>query len=423
MKAVAPLVTVHPSPEIEAERRQALRVLLRNPLLLSSGETAEGHALVRRHSVWLKQWLTTFPGWTLHIDAEVVRLRKTPPDLSDGTRPAIDATSGSPFSRRRYALLCLALLALERSERQTTLGKIAEMIMDVVAADKNLQAAGMVFDISSHDQRRDLVHAVRFLLNRGLLRKVDGDEQEFLNRTGSSDALYEINRATLAVMLNVARSPVALEAAAQATPDASVSVLRSTVERGTRIIEDPPPATEEARSRRIRARLVRILLDEPVLYFRDLNSEELAYLERERGYLLRQIREAAGLIPEIRREGIAMLDDAGDLTDVKLPEKGTDGEVALLLAEWLAEHLRTNPGTAVTIQSVQQQVAKLIKAHGSRWRKSVHERGAEMRVAEDALLRLQGLRLVEMTPEGVVPLAANGRYARVHSFDDTRKRK
>ena len=118
------------NPDIAVERRRALRALLRNPLLPATGETAKEYNLVRRHSVWLNHWLAKFPAWNLHIDKEVARLRKTPADADDETRPAIDATSGSPFSRRRYALLCLALAALERSERQTTLGKIAETIMD-----------------------------------------------------------------------------------------------------------------------------------------------------------------------------------------------------------------------------------------------------------------------------------------------------
>jgi len=189
---------------------------MRNPLIPAAGETAKEYNLVRRHSVWLKYWLAKFPAWELHIDKEVARLRKTPPDLADETRGAVDATSGTAFSRRRYALLCLALAALEKSERQTTLGKIAETIVEFVAADRELQTAGLVFDISSYDQRRDLVHAVRLLLDSGLLRRIHGDEQQFLNRTGVRDALYEINRPVLAVMLNVSRSPSALEAAARA---------------------------------------------------------------------------------------------------------------------------------------------------------------------------------------------------------------
>src|SRR5438128_12556213 len=97
------------TPDVEAERRAALRALLRRPLMPAAGETSKEYALVRKHSVWLKNWLAKFPEWDLHIDKEAARLRKTPPDGSDETRAAIDTTSGSTFSRRRYALLCLAL--------------------------------------------------------------------------------------------------------------------------------------------------------------------------------------------------------------------------------------------------------------------------------------------------------------------------
>jgi uncharacterized protein (TIGR02678 family) len=402
--AIQSAVTSSTSPEVQAERRRALRSLLRNPLLLAAGDTAPQYELVRNHSPWLKYWLAAFPGWTLHIDGEAARLRKTPPALTDETRPGIDATSGSPFTRRRYALICLALAALEKSERQTTLGRIAETIVELAAGDRNLQSAGLTFDISSHDQRRDLVHAVRFLLKNRLLRRVHGDEQEFLNQTGTSDALYEINRSILAVILNVSRSPSALEASMR-------NFSHSTDERAKWITEDSMPITEDARNRQLRSRLVRFLLDDPVLYFNDLNSEERSYFERQRGFLLKQIREATGLVPEIRREGIALLDDMGDLTDIKLPEEGTDGQLTQFLAERLAEHLKNYPGIAVSCKTVQRYISELIQIHGSRWRKAVREPEAEVRMAEEALRRLQGLRLVRITAEGALPLPAIGRYA------------
>src|ERR1044072_2119881 len=107
-----------PAPEILADRRRALRALLRRPLLPASGETAEEYILVRRHSEWLKEWLSTFPAWTLRIGKAVARLTKVPGDMADVTRPGIDRKSGSEFPRRRYALLCLALAALEESGKQ-----------------------------------------------------------------------------------------------------------------------------------------------------------------------------------------------------------------------------------------------------------------------------------------------------------------
>lgn len=402
------------SPEIEAERRYAVRSLLRSPLLPSRGESAKEYQVVRRHSAWLKHWFAQFPAWDLHVDKEAARLRKTPADHSDQTRPAIDATSGSAFSPRRYALLCLALAALEKSEKLTTLGKIVESVVEFVAADPALQAAGLVFEISNHDQRRDLVHAVRLLLSLGLLRRMDGDEQQFLNRTGSADALYEIDRAILAAMLNVSHSPSALEAAARTrTPVEGpfASPVSSSQERAARINNNQPSSTEEALSRRIRARLCRALLDDPVLYLSDLGDHERAYFRRHRGYLFRQLREAAGLVPEVRREGIAMVDDAGDLTDLRLPEEGTDGHVSVLLAAWLAEQSMNSPGTVVPLSLVEEHIRNLIRIHGSKWRKAASQTGAEVRLAGEALLRLQGLRLIRITKEGVVPLAAVGRFA------------
>ena len=404
------LETLTPNPEVEAERRRALRALLCRPLL-TPAETPEDYIVVRRHTEWLKQWLTEFPAWSLHIDRDLARLRKIPPDLLDETRPAIDRTSGICFSKRRYALLCLALAGLEQSDRQTTLAEIAHAMMELAASDPDLQAAGMSFDIGNYDQRRDLVHVVRFLIDMGLLRRLDGDERQFLNRNGSSDVLYEINRRVLAAILNVSRSASSVEMAAE------TNIGDSLPERVARLIDDPMTPTEDASFQRIRARLVRALLDDPILYFHDLNDEERVYLDKHRGYLLRQIHEATGLIAEIRREGIAMVDDDGDLTDLELPENTTEGNLSLFLVQWFAQISKTNPGPAIPVSAVEEHVRSLIQVHGSQWRKEVREAGAEAWLTQDALSRLRSLRLIQIAGNEVVPLAACGRYAAGNSLN------
>ncbi len=390
--------------EVEAERRCALRALLHNPLLSATGETAEQYVLVRRHSEWLKQWLATFPVWSLHIDGELARVRKIPAELFDDTRPAVDRGSGAAFTKRRYALLCLALAALEQLDRQTTLGQLAQTIMELIAVDRDLQTAGLFFDSGNYDQRRDLVHAVRFLVDSGVLRKIDGDERQFRDRD-SEDALYDINRHILAEILQAKHSPSCIE---MESPQSEGDFL---AERAARLNDDPMPATEEARRQRTRSRLVRTLLDDPVLYFHDLNDEEQSYLEKHRGPLLREICEATGLIAEVRREGIALVDDAGDLTDLKLPDQDTESPLSLLLAQWFAECLRTRRVEAISISEVEERVRDLIRVHGSEWHMDVREAGTEIRMTEDALLRIRALRLIQLSPDGVVPLPASGRYA------------
>ena len=375
----------------ETERQRAFRALLRSPLLPAAGDTAEEYNLVRRHSAWLNEWLRKFPAWTLDIHKEAARLRKVPPDLLDETRPAVDRASGTWFSRRRYAFLCLALAALERSDSHTTIEQIAQGVLEFATMDRALAEASVEFDIGNYDHRRDLVHAVRLLVDRGVLNRVQGDDAEFLNRNRTScraETLYDINRPILALILNVARSASTMEVMQQ-------TMTESFTQRVSRLIDDPKAETEDARSHQIRARLVRALLDDPILYFQDLNDEERIYLEQHRGYLLRQVCEATGLLAEVRREGIALVDDQGSLTDIQMAEDGTDRQLSSLLVRWFAECFRSCAGAVTPLPEIEEYVRRA---------------GAEPRLIEDELLRLRGLRLIRLAEGGAIPLAACGRY-------------
>ncbi len=77
-------------------------------------------------------------------------------------------------------LLCLALAALERSERQTTLGRLAETMLGFFAADPGLTVSGQTFDLKSVDQRRDLVQVIRSLCDGRVLWRRQGDEDQFI---------------------------------------------------------------------------------------------------------------------------------------------------------------------------------------------------------------------------------------------------
>src|SRR5690242_19009947 len=82
-----------------AEQRTALRSLLNDPLLAAQGTSEEKFALVRRHAEWLREWLIDNCGWRLHLDSDFARLQKTPADVADGTRGAVESKSGVTFGR------------------------------------------------------------------------------------------------------------------------------------------------------------------------------------------------------------------------------------------------------------------------------------------------------------------------------------
>jgi uncharacterized protein (TIGR02678 family) len=240
------------------------------------------------------------------------------------------------------------------------------------------------------------VQVVRYLLDLRVLEHVDGDEQQFLNNT--SDVLYNVNRPILAMMLNLRRGPSTVD------PDLSLPV------RMQMLIEDQRPDTDDARNRELRLRLTRRLLDDPVVYFDDLDASELDYLNRQRGRLLRRIEEATGLIAEIRAEGIAMLDDRGDVTDLEMPKDGTEGHFTLLVAEFLAQQIREQRSVRVGIGRLHEHASALVRKHSKHWRRSVQEPGAEERLVADALERLEGLRLIARDGVFMIPRPAISRY-------------
>lgn len=380
------------------ERRRALRALLRRPLLTAQADP-EAYRLVRRHQRDLRTWLEREAGWRLEVGAEVARLRKEPADTLDGTRPAVDVRARTPFSVRRYVLACLALAALERGEAQVTLGKLAEEVV-AGAADPELAAAGVAFSLEGREERGDLVAVVRLLLDLAVLRRVVGDEQAYVAGTG--DALYDVQRPVLAGLLATRRGPSTLE----------FSDLDQRLEAVGAAFS---PDTDDARTLELRQRLTRRLLDDPVLVFDELPADERDYLSRQRKNLLDRVTDATGLVAEIRAEGVAMVDVTGrfaaELTDVRMPDEGTDGHATLLLAEHLAAAARTRPGRPIDIAALEAHMRALAVEHRSHWRKGVTEPGAAAALCQAALDRLEALALVRRTADGVVARPALARYA------------
>ena len=93
--------------------------------------------------------------------------------------------------------------------------------------------------------------------------------------------------------------------------------------------------------------------------------------------MLPHIKDATGLVPESARKGSPWSIRRGDLTDLALPEEGTEGHLTLLIAEFLANRLRSDPEVTVGFAELCAHTAGLIAAHRSRWRKDVGAPGAD----------------------------------------------
>lgn len=373
--------------EQQAQRRAALRSLLARPLLAADtdGETL---VLVRRHLTELREWLNRETGWRLFADSGTARLFKTATVLSDATHPA-RGHNREPFGRRRYVTLCLALSVLARADTQTTLGSLADDVL-TAAADPGLVAAGFTLTLDSRADRSDLVAVVRLLLGWGVLNRVAGDEDAYLS--AGTDVLYDVHRPVLGVLLSGTRGP-------------------STITAGTfsgRLAEltaEPVAESDELRNQALRRQLTRRLLEDPVVYYDELDEDERTYLLSQRHAITRRIEEATGLTPEMRAEGVAMVDPEDELTDVRMPEQRTDGHVTLLVAEYLARRERA---TADDLRGFLRLAAA---QHAAYWRKGVTEPGAERELLAIALEKLSALHLVQVDGQVIRSLPAIARFA------------
>jgi len=252
-----------------------------------------------------------------------------------------------------------------------------------------------------------LVAVCRSLLELGVLLRVAGDEEGFVRSGGDNgvtDALYDVQRRVLAGMLAAVRGP-----STWSHEEAPVTLD----ERLSALVTEHIADSDEGRRTALRHQLSRRLLDDPVVYLDELDTDLRAYFVNQRGPMAARLCEATDLTAEQRAEGLALVDEDGALTDVAMPAEGTEAHVTLLVAEFLANRSRAHAGadTSITLNEITAFVAKAKERYGTYWRKSAREHGAEHELASNALGRLQKLQLVACDGDNVQPLPALARFA------------
>lgn len=384
------------------EFRAAARALLMTPLM---SPTHEDFTAVRRQAEALRGWFARETGWILQVERDGARLYKRPADPTDATR-------GLPgYDRRRYVLLCLACAVLERADSQITLRLLGERLL-LIAAEPALSSHDFSFTLGAPRERRELVGVCRTLLDLGVMQRVAGDEEAFVHSGGDqADALYDVQRRALAGMLAAVRGPSTwTREDAPATLDERIHAL----------VDEHVADSEEGRRTALRHQIARRLLDDPVIYAETLDPEARAYFVNQRGAMAARLCEAAGLVAEQRAEGLALVDEAGSLTDVAMPAEGTDAHVTLLVADYLARRQRRRADGADTGRTpidnpregdISDHLRAATDRYGRYWRKSAREPGAEGELAAIAIGRLEKLRLVERSGDIVRPLPALARFA------------
>lgn len=396
MSTISPPTAAAPSSlELLAgeERRTAARALLAEQLLDAEHPA---YALARRHEQALARRFSDLLGYRLELAPGFARLVKRPteaalrrplrirPGSASGRARARD--DWPALDRRRAVLLMLALAALERSGQQTVVGELARAVADAGGRCE----PPIAVDFEARAERLALADVLDFLVGLGVIAVVDGSRRSFAcTEPAEDEALFTIDRRRLASLV---RDPFR---AVQATG------LDDLLEDA----HDYAP-TPEGENRRLRHRLARRLVEDPVLYLDRLTQAERAYFATQRGYLESGVVELLGLDPERRAEGTACIERGRELTDVAFPANSTVKQAALLLCEPLSAAREA----VVPHESLRRAMRGLVRRHGASWNRAADDPGEVETLLEDALAVLESLDLIERAEHGARPLALCARF-------------
>ncbi|MFD5513631.1 TIGR02678 family protein [Streptomyces sp. NPDC127051] len=397
-----------------AEREEvarAIRLLLARPLLTEATDPT-GFELVRRRRDPLARWFDYTCGWSLVVEprrgyARLAKIRANP----DGSRPARRARSGrAPFDRRRYVLLCVTAAEL-LSMPMTTIGMLADRVVQATAADRALPA----FDPVHRSERMAFVDVLKLLEGYDVLRAVDGTTEAYVD-SAEAKILYRVDNTLLmrlpAAPVGASRLAVPPDEVPARFEDLLTSLVRERRYGGAAIdgtadeLPSESATTDAQRNLRLRHSVFRRLFDDPVLYRADLAEDELAYVTSLTGrQILRRSAEQAGFLLEERAEGFLLVDPDGIATDVRFPDDTSTARVAALL---LLAPLCAAPAGMLSEQLAEAGAELLRRFPG--WAKAYQSEDGPARLADDAVRVLLDVSLAGRARGRVVARPAAYRY-------------
>lgn len=371
--------------ELLEQQQAATRALLEAPFL---GADHPAFAFVRRHERELARRVADLWGYRLETTPSFARLLKRPTESSlrrpVRIRPGTVSGRQRPrdewprLDRRRATLLFLTLAALERGGQQTVVGELARAVAEAGAGCE----PGIGVDLELRSERLAFADVLDLLCDWGVVRLDDGARASFsAEEQGDDEALFTIDRKRLASVL---ADPF------RAIGAAGLDDLLDD--------EHEYAPTDDGENLRRRHRLARALAEDPVLYLDRLSEDELAYFQRQRGYLEARVADLTGLVPERRAEGTAFVDPDRTLTDLSFPANSTRKQAALLLCDVLAGR------DAVTGEELRDAMGTLVEQHGASWNREAES------LLDDAVDVLTGLDLLERCNGGWRPLPLCGRF-------------
>ncbi|MGN7456273.1 TIGR02678 family protein [Paenibacillus pasadenensis] len=372
------------SAEQLAERKQECAQALLNRPWVSKEEDAELYYAVKDHYEELRGWFMDKAGLPLLLTRTMAKLDKAP----------VGAQPWMGFEEFRepqdYVFFTYGLWYLE-SKTELDQFLLSEMVEQI---REQMIAGGMDADWRVYSHRLSMARALKKLRVLGVLLGVDGDESLWAQNE-ERNVLYECSPAARYVLR---RFPWDLTDA-----------------RELRQLEDPVTYadTADGQNGRIRHRVFRRLLMEPLVEDRDWSEEELKYVQGQRRAILDQLEKTLGWNGRRYREGMAFFHPGLTSESELFPTQAAVSDLALLVSGELRRlkdegSLEPQPDGAIrlTMSELETMLLRLRKQHGKYWSKEWREDLSSSELAALCLDHLKSWGLAERTAAGEVRISA-----------------
>ncbi|HBE76513.1 MAG TPA: TIGR02678 family protein [Firmicutes bacterium] len=354
--------------------REALALLLDNYWIFRE-EQPEQYQLVRQYETLLRNYFFEKCGWRLLQHPQFYKLEKIP------ARPESWMGIVDFQHPRDYALLCTVMAFLEEKsvDEQFLLSELCESILALYPHE-----AESVENLNweNYDHRRSLVRGLKYAVDTGLVRLVDGDGEQFAMRR-DSEALYEV---TLMSRYFLRSYPKDLHQYSgmhdlQSSEHFDEEALTGTGRRVRvyrHLLLTPSYNAAEARA-------------EDFLYLRTMNKRLAEELESHIGLQLELYKDCAMLISTERNSWCKQI--------FPLPQNGLHA-VMLHFARFCRDERCVSPDwqDILTLFELEKLVERCRKLYGSGWTKEYREMGPSKLVIT-LLQELISWKMADSDPE------------------------
>lgn len=361
---------------------EELKMLLERDFILKE-EDRELYYRIKDSYKQMKPFIVDKLGYDLIIRGDFIRLEKRPGQAESwmGIKKFEDKVE--------YVFFMLLIMFLEDKNKEDQF--LLSHITDYIAANR----IGDEIDWTQYRTRKSLIKVLQVALTQKLIKITDGAEEDFIQ-----DAHKEVLFESTGLSRYLVR-----------TFDRDVAMIKS-----YRDLEmENEDLLDQERGTIRKNRVYRKLLLSPIVYHKEGQDEDYAYIKNYRAIIEEDFRKYLGWTLQVHRNGVIVIPHEQDKVSYSFPNASTLSDIILQLNSFIRREVSTGKWVRDAADRInihehefEALVEALIMQKSEGWSKEYREASKERLIA-DLLKEMQRFKLVSVKKDMIILLPLVGK--------------